>query len=163
MGQSHLPFHLANRLYLAEPYSFKHVHLLATYIYSEFPTTVIVQLYSSLTHAVQRRKRQMRNLLLVIANHDFEVGGLSLFACVGGNTASNHSFQCYSKLSATSPMSLPTFLLTPQLPCSDLQNASMPDACPYAVCLSRFHPSGNLCGQQYTERCLSQSGSAFFL
>ena len=42
----------------------------------------------------------MRNLRLVIANHDFAVGGLSLFACIGGNTVSNHSFQRYSKLSA---------------------------------------------------------------
>ena len=56
-----------------------------------------------------------------------------------------------------------TFLLTPQQPRQDHPTANMPDACPCAVCLSRFHPSGNQRGQQYTEICLSRSDSAFFL
>ena len=44
-----------------------------------------------------------------IANLDLEVGGLSLFARVGGNAVSNRSFQCYSKLSAANPMSFQFF------------------------------------------------------
>lgn len=51
-----------------------------------------------------------------IANSDFEVGGLSLFARVGGNAVSNRSFQCYTKLSAaktdTAGLEPTTFWLT---------------------------------------------------